>query len=113
MDKTKPYLDEDGTLVIPFECGDHTYKYWKQEGRSLADILAELGTGEEVWDSYTHVPYSAASAVPDGADPEREPEANAGNAPALPATSAAPEATASPASPASPEADLAQPPAMA
>jgi hypothetical protein len=58
-DKTQPYLDEDGTLVIPFECGDHTYKYWKQEGRSLADILAELGAGEDVWVRYTHAAYSA------------------------------------------------------
>jgi hypothetical protein len=105
MDKTKPYLDEDGTLVIPFECGDHTYKYWKQEGRSLADILAELGAGEEVWDSYTHVPYSPAAA-PDGA--EAAPEAGGDSAPVAPAAaSAAPDATASP------EADLAQPPAMA
>lgn len=56
-DKTQPYLDEDGTLVIPFECGDHSYKYWKQEGRSLADILTGLGAGEDVWVRYTHAAY--------------------------------------------------------
>lgn len=56
-DKTQPYLDEDGTLVIPFECGDHSYKYWKQEGRSLADILSELGAGKDVWARYTHAEY--------------------------------------------------------
>ncbi|ADU63353.1 MAG: hypothetical protein KUA35_12335 [Pseudodesulfovibrio sp.] len=71
MDKTQPYLDEDGTLVIPFECGDHTYKYWKQEGRSLADILAELGAGEDVWVRYTHAAYCPleAQGVAAGAHP--------------------------------------------
>jgi len=57
MDKTIPYLDEDGTLVIPFECADHGYKYWKQEGRPLTETLTELGVGEAVWGDYTHVPY--------------------------------------------------------
>ncbi|MFH1913360.1 MAG: hypothetical protein ABIK45_03690 [Pseudomonadota bacterium] len=59
MDKIKPHLDEDGTLVIPFECADHGYKYWKQEGRSLADILTELGVDEATWAAYTNLPYPA------------------------------------------------------
>ncbi|MBI9078696.1 MAG: hypothetical protein JEY79_03030 [Pseudodesulfovibrio sp.] len=57
MDDKKPYLAEDGTLIIPFECSDHTYKYWKQEGNSIADILTELDVSEEVWSHYTHIPY--------------------------------------------------------
>ena len=44
---TKPYLDENGELVIPFSCADHHYKYWKQEGMGLAQILAELGMDDE------------------------------------------------------------------
>lgn len=57
MDKSKPYFDDDGTLVIPFECSDHAYKYWKQEGKPITDILTELGVDETVWDKYTHVKY--------------------------------------------------------
>ncbi|MUM76278.1 hypothetical protein GKC30_01370 [Pseudodesulfovibrio sp. F-1] len=68
MDKTIPYLDEDGTLVIPFACADHGYKYWKQEGRPLAGILTELGVDEAVWDDYTHVPYPGTAAARGASD---------------------------------------------
>ncbi|BCS90128.1 hypothetical protein [Pseudodesulfovibrio sediminis] len=54
MDETKPYLTEDGTLIIPFECADNTYKYWKQEGRDITEILTELNASPEVWARYTH-----------------------------------------------------------
>ena len=54
MDTIKPYFDEDGTLVIPFECSDHAYKYWKQEGKPITDILKELGADEAAWARYTH-----------------------------------------------------------
>ncbi|MDD3312467.1 hypothetical protein [Pseudodesulfovibrio sp.] len=57
MDDTKPHFDPDGTLVIPFECSDHAYKYWKQEGKPLTDILKELGTDEATWARYTHLPF--------------------------------------------------------
>lgn len=57
MDTPKPYLTEDGTLVIPFECSDHAYKYWKQEGKDMAHILRELGADESVWSKYTYQPY--------------------------------------------------------
>ncbi|WP_319471479.1 hypothetical protein [uncultured Pseudodesulfovibrio sp.] len=56
-DKTKPYFTEDGTLVIPFECSDHSYKYWKQEGKEMREILEELGVDETVWAKYTHEKY--------------------------------------------------------
>lgn len=58
MDKTKPYLMDDGTLVIPFECSDHAFKYWKQEGKDMAHILRELDVNETTWAKYTHEPYS-------------------------------------------------------
>lgn len=57
MDKSKPYLDENGDLVIPFQCAEHEYKYWKQEGRKLHDILQELGAPREVWERYTWEDY--------------------------------------------------------
>ncbi|BDQ35181.1 hypothetical protein [Pseudodesulfovibrio portus] len=57
MDDKKPYLDDDGTLVIPFECSDHAYKYWKQEGKPLTDILKELNADPETWARYTHVTF--------------------------------------------------------
>ena len=44
---SKPYIDDNGDLIIPFSCADHQYKYWKKEGRALADILAELGVPQE------------------------------------------------------------------
>lgn len=60
MDETKPHFDENGDLIIPFECSDHAYKYWKQEGKSLPKILAELHTDPETWARYTHEPYPEA-----------------------------------------------------
>ena len=57
MDDIKPYFDEDGTLVIPFECSNHEYKYWKQEGKPITDILRELGADQSAWTRYTHRPF--------------------------------------------------------
>ncbi|QJB55135.1 hypothetical protein [Pseudodesulfovibrio sp. zrk46] len=54
MNKTEPYFDEDGTLVIPFECADHSFKYWKQEGKKMSEVLTALGVDEETWAKYTH-----------------------------------------------------------
>lgn len=59
MDEIKPYIDEDGTLVIPFECADHRHKYWKQEGDPLSAILREAGVPEEDWAKYTHELFQA------------------------------------------------------
>lgn len=54
MNKTQPYFDEDGTLIIPFECSDHSFKYWKQEGKKMSEILQDLGVDEKTWAKYTH-----------------------------------------------------------
>lgn len=48
-----PYLMEDGTLVIPFSCPDHEYKYWKKEGKKLSEVLADLKTDKETWYKFT------------------------------------------------------------
>lgn len=44
----QPYIDAGGTLVIPFTCADHRWKYWKQEGRPLKQVLEELNAPDEV-----------------------------------------------------------------
>ncbi|WP_027180061.1 hypothetical protein [Maridesulfovibrio bastinii] len=49
----KPYMMEDGTLVIPFACPDHSYKYWKKEGRKISEILTELNVDKDLWKKYT------------------------------------------------------------
>lgn len=56
----KPYMLEDGTLVVPFACPDHSYKYWKKEGRKLSEILSELEVDEELWKNFTTDPYPSA-----------------------------------------------------
>ncbi|WP_027720908.1 hypothetical protein [Maridesulfovibrio zosterae] len=48
-----PYFLEDGTLIIPFSCPDHSYKYWKKEGKKLSEILADLDTDKETWTKFT------------------------------------------------------------
>lgn len=57
VEDKKPYLNANGDLVIPFECADHSFKYWKQEGRTLGEILRELGASREVWEKYTFDDY--------------------------------------------------------
>lgn len=57
MEDKKPYLMEDGTLVIPFECADNAYKYWKQEGKSMKEIMTELNASPEIWAEYTYEKY--------------------------------------------------------
>lgn len=58
MNKIEPYFDDDGTLIIPFECSDHSHKYWKQEGKKMKDILTDLGADKTVWEKYTHESFS-------------------------------------------------------
>ncbi len=48
----KPYLDQNGDLVIPFACADNRYKYWKKEGLSLAEILEDVGAPDAVLARY-------------------------------------------------------------
>lgn len=52
-----PYMMKDGTLVIPFACPDHSYKYWKKEGKKLSEVLAELETDKETWAKFTTDKY--------------------------------------------------------
>ena len=41
----EPYFMEDGTLVIPFSCPDHSYKYWKKYWQErFNDPLKDLET---------------------------------------------------------------------
>lgn len=65
MADNKPYLDENGDLVIPFECADHRFKYWKKEGAPLSEILREAGVPEERWAEFTHEPFEPEPPEPD------------------------------------------------
>ena len=55
--RDKPWIDESGCLVIPGECPDDRYKWWKKEGQSIAQTLQELRVSREVWQRYTILPY--------------------------------------------------------
>lgn len=50
-----PYVDKTGTLVIPFACADHRYKFWKQEGEPLKNVLEALNASDEVRRRYLPV----------------------------------------------------------
>ena len=56
---TMPYYEEDGTLVIPFACADHNFKYWKKEGMKMKEVLKELDTPEDIWKDYTHEKFES------------------------------------------------------
>ncbi|XPV75419.1 MAG: hypothetical protein ACNI27_12350 [Desulfovibrio sp.] len=61
----RPYYDEDGTLVIPFACADHSFKYWKKEGMEMKEVLKELDTPPEIWADYTHEKFESKTEDPD------------------------------------------------
>lgn len=46
----KPYLDERGVLVIPFNC-DPKYKWW-QGGQQVMETLQELNAPPEIMSRY-------------------------------------------------------------
>jgi hypothetical protein len=51
----KPYMNKDGTLVIPFD--SNPQYHWWAGGQSIADTLAELSVPTEVWEQYSSKPY--------------------------------------------------------
>ncbi len=55
--KDTPYIAEDGTLVIPGECSDHSVKWWKGEGRPIEELLKDLGAPPATWAMYSDKPY--------------------------------------------------------
>lgn len=66
--KDMPYFLDDETLVIPFSCPDHSYKYWKKEGKKLSEVLADIGTDKETWVKFTTDKH------PDDIPPKKEAE---------------------------------------
>lgn len=48
---SRPYLTEDGALVVPADC-DAQYRWWAKGGLKLADILIELKASKTVWRNY-------------------------------------------------------------
>lgn len=72
MDAHKPHINDLGVLVIPFATADNEDKYWKQEGRSLAETLRLAGADEALFAKYTTEPF-APEPEP---GPEPDPEAD-------------------------------------
>ena len=54
-DKTVPYIDNAGNLVIPIN-SDARYHYWSG-GQHLAETLSEVKVTQGVWEKYTERPY--------------------------------------------------------
>lgn len=52
MNDNKPYINDQGDLIVPFECSDNSYKYWKKEGKSMEDVLEEIAAPPEVRTRY-------------------------------------------------------------
>jgi hypothetical protein len=50
-DKGIPYIDNTGTIIIPFDA-DAKYYYWNG-GQSLSDTLMELNVPENIWRKHT------------------------------------------------------------
>ena len=51
----KPYIDKNGTIVIPFSI-DQKYHYWNG-GQDLSVTLQELNAPEDIWRQYIKKPY--------------------------------------------------------
>ncbi len=80
MSETKhdePYFMEDGTLVIPFSCPDHSYKYWKKEGKQLAEILTDMNVDKETWQRFTSDKFPDDAAIEAASDDAIEAESEA------------------------------------
>jgi hypothetical protein len=54
-DKTIPYIDSYGHIVIPFN-SDSKYHFWNG-GQHLAVTLQEMNLTEDVWKKHTEKPY--------------------------------------------------------
>jgi len=56
----KPYIDENGTIVIPFSI-DQKYHFWNG-GQPLSATMQEINAPEDIWRKYLKVPYSGDTA---------------------------------------------------
>ena len=48
---SKPYIDEQGNLRIPFDC-DPKYHHWKPSGQSVIATLKEIGASPDLLAKY-------------------------------------------------------------
>ncbi|HQK80237.1 MAG TPA: hypothetical protein PK621_11100, partial [Syntrophales bacterium] len=56
----KPYIDKNGTIVIPFSI-DQRYHFWNG-GQDISVTLQEINTPEDIWKKYIKKPYPGKSA---------------------------------------------------
>ena len=53
--KDEPYIDQSGTMIIPFSA-DQKYHFWNG-GQPLLKTLLELNAPEDIWGKHTEKPY--------------------------------------------------------
>jgi hypothetical protein len=53
--ETLPYINDQGDLVIPFDCPER-YHYWKNGALTLSKILEELNAPPVIIAKYTKSP---------------------------------------------------------
>jgi len=51
----KPYIDANGTIVIPFNI-DQKYHFWNG-GQPLSVTMQELNVPEDIWHKHIEKPY--------------------------------------------------------
>ena len=51
----RPYIAEDGRLVVPAGCAEE-YRWWGG-GKKISEILVELKVSRTVWERYSPEPY--------------------------------------------------------
>ena len=54
-DQDKPYIDANGTIVIPFNI-NQKYHFWNG-GQPLSVTLQELNATEDIWNKHVEKPY--------------------------------------------------------
>ncbi len=54
-DQDKPYIDDNGTIVIPFNI-DKKYHFWNG-GQHLSKTMQELNVPEDIWHKHIEKPY--------------------------------------------------------
>ena len=54
-EKTTPYIDDSGNVIIPFN-SDPKYHFCK-DGQQLSVTLQEMKTTEDVWKKHTGKPF--------------------------------------------------------
>jgi len=55
-DRTRPWVDEQGVLIVPVSC-EPQWRWWTPGGMSLDEILTALEVTRTVWERYSTSVY--------------------------------------------------------